>query len=320
MLAKLGEFVSTRLAKSEPWTNVVGVARTTLALATCVTLAFDHPSVLFRPLGGIPSWPICLGPRHVGAFCLVPSDHLSVMRWVCVAILLVVASGWRPRVTGPLHWWVTFSLQANAATVDGGDQVGAILTLLLLPVTLTDDRVWHWQHRESPSWGERAATKHMIAVTALFLIRLQVAGIYWHAAVGKAYAPEWAEGTALYYWLMHPLFGASSWLAPILRPLLLNGVSLSLLTWSIIVLELALCAGLVVAKKHRPMLLVLGIGLHAGIILLHGLVSFGLTMMAALVLFLRPTERRFAWAPRARRREREDVVALPLAVAPGSAA
>jgi antimicrobial peptide system SdpB family protein len=293
MLTHLGNWVRRWSSEIDPWTNVYGLARTMLALATAGTLAFNPTSFLFRPAGGVPTFPVCTGIRHASAFCLVPSTCLEVVRWLAVAVLLVVASGWRPRVTGVLHWWIAFSLQAAAVVVDGGDQLTAVLTLLLVPVTLTDARESHWEPaREAGATGAEEV-KRIIAHMALALVRLQVAGVYFHAALGKAVAQEWADGTATYYWLTNHDFGAPGWLAPLLRPIVTSSLGAPLLTWGVVVLEFLLCAALVMDKKRRGPLLVAGFALHGGIMVVHGLVSFSTVMMAALILFLRPSERSF---------------------------
>src|SRR6202011_1493848 len=144
MLTRLGS-TANRWSMTTPWTNVYGVARSVLALATASTLAFSATGTLFRPAVGLPPAPYCLGPGRISLFCLVPHDRLSLARWLGVAILLVVASGWRPRVTAIFHWWVAFSLFVSITIPDGGDQATAVITLLLLPVALTDPRRWHWQ-------------------------------------------------------------------------------------------------------------------------------------------------------------------------------
>jgi antimicrobial peptide system SdpB family protein len=143
---------------------------------------------------------------------------------------------------------------------------------------------------------DSAEWRRLVAKSGLSLVRLQVAGIYLHAAAGKFAIEEWADGTALYYWLLHPTLGAPNWLAPLLHSLLLNGSFVSVLTWSIVVLEFFLAAGLLAPKSTRKWLLAAGISLHLGIIVIHGLVSFGTTMVAALILFLRPTEVTFRFS------------------------
>jgi antimicrobial peptide system SdpB family protein len=128
----------------------------------------------------------------------------------------------------------------------------------------------------------------MIALSAWLVIRLQVAGIYFHAAIGKAAVQEWVDGTALYYWLLHPTLGAAHWLAPILQHLLLNPFIVALLTWGALLLEIALFTALVVSRRWWPILLALGLCFHGGIMVVQGLVSFSIAMMGALVLYLRP--------------------------------
>jgi hypothetical protein len=76
-------------------------------------------------------------------------------------------------------------------------------------------------------------------------------------------------------------------------------------------LEYLLSAALFMPKKYWRPLLVLGLGLHAGIIVLHGLLSFAIVMFGALVLYLRPMERAFE-LPRVRReRETSAIACVP---------
>ncbi|MEP6993999.1 MAG: sporulation-delaying protein SdpB family protein [Acidobacteriota bacterium] len=277
----------------DPWTNVYGVARTVIASATLLTLLFNPASTLFRPASGVATCPNCFGMGEIGLFCLFGRSHLELARWLAVAILAVVASGWRPRVTGLPHWWIAFSLQSSAMTIDGGDQVAAVLTLLMLPLTLTDDRRWHWVARSPRANPAREAVMRVIALSALLAIRIQVAGIYLHAAVGKMKVPEWVDGTVLYYWFTDPTFGAPPWLRSILLPLLQNGITVSLMTWGSMVLELFLFAALVMPKRAWRPFLIAGVAFHGGIALIQGLFSFSLTMAGALILYLRPIQEEF---------------------------
>jgi antimicrobial peptide system SdpB family protein len=190
-----------------------------------------------------------------------------------------------------LHFWLSFSLQANALVVEGGDQITSVLTMLLLPVALTDPRRWHWD----PAPVGTNTEARFVARTALTAIRVQVAGIYFHAAVGKFAVEQWTDGTALYYWLLHPTFGAAPWLAPALGQALRNGFVVCAMTWSVLVLEFTLAAALIARRRLWPRLFWAGIALHAGIIVMQGLVSFGLVMFAALLLYLRPHEDTIRW-------------------------
>ncbi len=291
MLTRLDGWVRRWSADQAVWTNVYGLARTLLASASALNLLANDTSALFSGAAGHHERLPHAGVPALGLFSLFGEAHLELARWLAVAALALVASGWRPRVTGLLHWWVAFSFQANATLVEGGDQIAAVLALLLVPVTLTDRRLWHWDP-ELPAPTAEPTRAKVVALVAYTMVRIQVAGIYFHAAAGKFGAEEWGNGTALYYWLSHPTFGAPTWLEPWLRPVL-TSAWVAPLTWSVVLLEFSLVFGLVVSKPVRRWLLVGGIALHLGIMVVHGLVGFAMIMIGALVLFLRPLEQPF---------------------------
>jgi antimicrobial peptide system SdpB family protein len=291
MLTRLG-LAARRWVADSPWTNVYGVARTLLALATLSTLALTSTGALFAPVRDRPPAPYCDGPRSVSYFCVMPDGQLEAARWLAVALLAVVASGWRPRLTALPHWWLTVSLQVSMSIPDGGDQVATNLTLLLLPLALTDRRAWHWRAGD-PGEGPRREVAAVVALAGLLLIRLQVAGIYLHASLGKLGVTEWRDGTALHYWLNSPTFGAPGWLREPLQSALSSGFVVAGLTWGTLVLEFALALALFLPARRWAPLLVGGLALHAGIGTLMGLWSFSLAMFAALVLYLRPRQRPF---------------------------
>lgn len=292
MLEKLGRW-GMRLAATSPWTNVYGLARSLLAAGTFGTLAFSSADTLFRPALGVPPAPYCEGVSRISMFCFAPPEQLGVARWLAVAILAMVISGWRPQWTALPHWWVAFSLQTSITIPDGGDHINAILTLLLLPVALTDGRKWHWSLPGpfgSPPATAREESRRVVALMALWTIRLQVAIVYFHAVVGKLGVEEWVDGTALYYWLTDPTFGAPSWITPVLEPVLTTPLTLALLTWGTLVLELLLAVGLLLPERARQRVLLAGIAFHSAIAITMGLVSFGLAMFGALILYLRPVD------------------------------
>lgn len=297
MLTWIGIRARRYAAEVNPWTNVYGLARTFIALSTACTLAFSQATTLFHPAVGITAPPVCGGVRNGWLFCMLAPGHLDLARWIAIAILLVVASGYRPRVTGVLHWWVSLSLQSTAVVIDGGDQTATVLTLLLLPITLTDPRKWHWDPPPDPPALPAGAPlprekSRLVARSALSAIRVQVAALYLHAALGKLQVEEWTDGTAIYYWLTDPMMGSPDWLKRLMMPLLAHP-TVALITWGVFALELALAAGLIVSKPRRRYLLIGGLALHGAIAVVHGLFSFSTVMFAALILYLRPVEQTF---------------------------
>jgi antimicrobial peptide system SdpB family protein len=277
-----------------PWTNVYGSARTLVALGTLLTLLSNSSRTLFYPaLRSISEQPTTLVSMTL--FGLL-RHHLELARFLSICGLLLVASGWRPRFTGVLHWWIAWSFFLNCVPADGGDQVAHVLSLLLLPVTLTDPRRWHWS--EAPEIRSLPGTLlSRVALSAIFMIRIQGAVIYFNSAVGKFAVPEWMNGTALYYWLLDPRIGFATRHHDMLLAVLKPAWSVALLTWVPIVLELALCFTLAMSSNNplRKPLLLFGFVFHACNILFFGLVSFFFSMAGVLVMMVRPIEQPFAF-------------------------
>lgn len=276
-----------------PWTSVYGVARTLFALQTAAVLGFNSVDTLFTPIVGASAPPTCTSIIQASLFCLVPESYLNGACWIALLILLLVASGWRPRITGVLHWWVSFSFFSTTSIPTGGEAITAILTFLLIPLTLTDPRTWHWEQVEESAWSNFSVYRRFIGWGAYLIIRIQIAAIYFHSAAGKVTVEEWRNGTAIYYWLTDPAFGLPPWAEPLLLPMLESGIVVTALTWGTIMLEFFLFAGLVMDKRGWSYLLGLGISLHLGIALLIGLPAFSTAMIAALVLYLIPLDKTF---------------------------
>lgn len=299
MLTRFGRWSRPRLA-APVWSSGIGLARTLLALGTLGTLLATDPAVLMSPLANGVLPPVCQGVARAGVWCVTPD--LTVGRWLSIALLLLAASGWRPRITAIGHWYVSWSLIANVTIQDGGDQVTAVLTLLLLPICLTDPRRWHWQ---PPAAGDRPAAQpepaRIVARIALLLIQIQVAVLYLHASVAKLGVAEWADGTALYYWSRHPSYGSPPWLRPVSDLVTHSPVGVAAITWGSVALEFALALAIVLRPAARRPLLVAGLLFHGLIALDMGLVSFGAAMSAALLLYLLPVGHHVGWPHRVAR-------------------
>jgi antimicrobial peptide system SdpB family protein len=282
---------------TSPWSNVYGTARSLVALGTLLTLLANSAAQLFRPAadGVVDStrWVV-----RVTMFGLL-HNHIELARWIAILVLAVVVSGWRPRVTGLVHWWVAWSFSTACVPADGGDQVAHVLALLMLPVALTDNRVWHWGQAPAIT-GRWQLVCSRIAVCSLSVIRLQGAVIYFNAAVGKFAVAEWANGTAMYYWLLDPRIGLGNarhaWvLWATAQPLVVAALS-----WLPILIELSLVLALAMSAENRlrKPLFVVAVAFHAGNILFFGLVSFFCAMTAVLILLLRPVTQPYdySWA------------------------
>ncbi|RAW03474.1 hypothetical protein [Pseudochryseolinea flava] len=109
VIGKLGKYFDERVSNFTPWDNTLGFCRTSLALATLITLLFNESATVFRPIVGSPDIPSCIGVSKFSLFCLL-HDNLEVARWISIGILTITIIGFYPAVTCIFHWWVTFSL------------------------------------------------------------------------------------------------------------------------------------------------------------------------------------------------------------------
>lgn len=286
-----------RFAQRNPWTNVYGLARTLVASATALTLITSSPDAMWSPFRPGMTEPLgCNGVRgKIGLFCVFPPSALAVVHVVAIIALFVVASGWRPRYTGVVHWWISFSLLATA-TRDGGEQVAALFTLLLIPWTLTDPRDWHWQSAHEHA-GMRSS---FLAQVCWGLVRLQVMVVYLHSAWTKFEVREWLDGTAVYYWGHDTSVGVPPSLYGLVSPFLRSRPIVAGLTWGAIAAELLLVAALVAPRRFWPYLFWLGVAFHTAIALGIGVMSFSLTMIGGLIVYLWPVDKEFGWLRRNR--------------------
>lgn len=272
-----------------PWTQAAGLARTLIAVSTLWSVVVDGTELMIRPTGTVGGAGQAVpGQDWFNLFRLADGPHFVWAQVAATIILLLTASGWRPRFTGVLHWWVMQSFVNSATILEGGDQLAANLALLFIPWCLMDDRKWHWTS-ENVTSTSRDIVRAEIGASSLWIMRVQMCIVYLHASVGKLGVTEWQNGTAGYYWFTHPMFGAPDWLSPIVTPVVQSAVGVIAITWGAILLELLLAAALFMSQTHRRRLLVPALLFHFLIAIVHGLGTFSFAMAGALILYLYPT-------------------------------
>src|ERR1700755_2659834 len=91
-----------------PWPNVYGAAPSILAAATLLTLLANPSGELFHPL--VVDDPGIIDRRAIDGLSLflLARDHLGLAKVVAIILLLLVVSGWRPRLTAVPHWWISY--------------------------------------------------------------------------------------------------------------------------------------------------------------------------------------------------------------------
>ncbi|WP_423264608.1 sporulation-delaying protein SdpB family protein [Frondihabitans sp. 4ASC-45] len=292
-------------ARAYRFSACIAFARSFVALGGFICLAFTPMNFLAQPSGTNLDH-ACTGIATVSLWCIAPPVSFEVVRWATVAFLTLTAAGYRPRFTAIPLWWVLFSNQAALTTVEGGDQIASVLALLLIPVSMSDSRKWHWLAKCCDVSYREPRLRDVVLGLSLITLRLQVAFIYLNACLSKLAVPEWIDGTAIYYWLRDPLFGPARWLRPLTDALFVLGPAVALATWGVLVVEFFLGVSLLLPGTARRPLLLAGLGLHLAIAVCMGLWGFGAVMVGALILLLVPPTdlssytRAFMRRPRAR--------------------
>jgi len=268
-------------SKTSPFTKIYGLARASLAISLLVTLIFNeietlYPEHLFNPPG------MNMFFEKVNLFFMFDYNHLWIPKLISISVLMIVILGYLPQITGVLHWWISFSFFNSAIIIDGGDQINAIITLILIPITLLDNRSNHWQKTKS-----NTSFKNMIGWGFFFLIEIQCAFLYLQAGIEKPYkVSEWRDGTAIYYWLNNNIFGSNSTILNFINPIITNDYFAFIITWSIILLEISLFGAFYMLPKNRTTLFYIAIIFHFFILVFHGLGSFFFSISGILLIYL----------------------------------
>lgn len=232
----------------------------------------------------------CDGLAAWGAYCVFPDPAGSV---VVLATLGAVCLGLTPLVTGILHAWASFSIATGIGLPDGGEHVAQVVTLLLVALLIPDLRRVSW------SWAPPASPQVLLGVSmaAWWALRLQMAGIYLHSAIAKLGVEDWVNGSAMYYIVRDPSFGASGPAGDVMRWVTTTQLGVAALTWGSIAVEIAIAILVLHRGRARVLALGLAVALHAAIVITIGLWSFGLVMIGAMVVAAAP-ERLFVASPR----------------------
>lgn len=273
------------ITKHSPLGQTVALARTALATSMLLTLVLTPSSSLFLTSTQYPDGVVCdASLAGLTLFCAAGGATTTSIA-VAIAVCCAVLSGYLPALTAIPHWWVSWSLHTASPIRDGGDQVAAVLTLLLIPLLLCDRRRNHWTIDNG--WRDRPWWTQATAWAALIVIWIQASVIYANAAIAKFAVPEWANGTALWYWIQEPSFRPPlffAWLIEMVHGSLFGAVAVN---FGVLLLELAAAALIIASARTRRVALPVLFAFHLVIALVFGLWSFLFSMTALLLLYLR---------------------------------
>ena len=231
----------------------------------------------------------------------IPLDSPSSARLALAALVgasIAIIIGWRPTVWLVVAFALLVAIQRrNPYITNSGDLVLRDLALLLAfcptGAALSVDRI----RRD----GRRAFfTSALVAPWGTRLVQLQMMVVYLFAVRSKN-GSSWSDGSAVSTaFRLDDLqrFGP-------VQILIDNVTVVALITWSTLIVELAL-GTLLWSKRLRPALIVLGVLLHLTIDASMLVGFFGLAMIAGLMTFLDAD-----WIERVAQRRRQRVDAGP---------
>lgn len=263
--------------------NSITLGRTLLALSTLSTLLFNSTSDLF------PSYHL---EKIAGReefiykynFFLI-FDNPLIPQVLAIVFLLIIIGGIFPRITCFIQTYISYSLFHSLLVVEGGDQINAILALLLIPICCLDKRLFAWKTTSIHTYSSKNIFL-INAFCAVFFIKIQMAILYLNAGVEKLASNEWANGTAIYYWFNNNTFGANNFIASLYGFLFENDLSVTVINFGVILLEIVLFLSLVINQRAKYLLFLAAVIFHFFIIIVHGLPSFFFSMTAGLMLYL----------------------------------
>lgn len=291
----MNKFLFIEYPLKNPWTNVYGFARSILALGTILTLMFNNSETLF-PTSISEAESMQYETLYVLRinFFYIFRNFQEIGRVVAIILLFTVIVGYWPKITGILHFWISLSFSSYCSIIEGGDQITSVLCFLLLPICVTEPRKSHWH---KPVIIETAGSdfRKLFALSSFLFIRIQASLIYMHAATAKFNVREWIDGTATWYWFQDPTFGMNRYIMQIMEPVMHFPVFMAILTWGSLAVELSLFLCLFLEPEKRRYFLLIGVGFHFVILIVHGLVTFFFAMAGLLVLYLRPVNKEFDW-------------------------
>lgn len=275
----------TKLENKNIFTTKIAFVRSILAIGMLLTLCFNNLNEMTDLSILLPNEGTVQKVIFLKQFSVFTLFGIFWGKFISITILLFVLSGYIPQLSCLLQAWINISICNSLLIIEGGDQIASNISILLIPICLLDKRTNQWNNYISVQNNQQKLI-NVFANVYYFLITLQIAIIYLHSAFGKLYNEEWRNGTCVYYWFTNNIFGAPLWLQNLYNVITLSRF-VPILTWSIIIFEISLFACILATNNRiRKIFLIIGIIFHFGIAITHGLITFFLFMMAALILYL----------------------------------
>lgn len=263
------------LFQSSPYSYKFQIPRTIIAIAQLINLTFTNPEYYFNNV-----------KTKLVAQDLFPTLFTAKFGVILAFIILLwVLSGYFSQISCILHAYVSYSFLYDSKIIEGGDQIALIITILLIPICLCDQRITIWACKKFNY--KIPEFLNLISLSCFQVIKIQIAIVYLFAGVVKANVSEWTEGSAIYYWLNHTM-GTTDFLLNIFNFLINSNAISPLLTWSALILEFLLFGSIFMKQSQKNSLFYIAVLFHIFIAVFFGLWAFSLIMISSLMFLLTP--------------------------------
>ena len=256
-------------------------ARVLLALSTLFTLIFNDVYKLMPKYNTDRLKENAYGFENINIF--FHFENISIPYFTSIIVLILVIIGFAPRFICFFHSIISYSVFYTMLVQEGGDQINVILTLLLIPYCIENNKINGWKY--IPTYLNKSIYQKFVAYS-IFAIKIQMAVLYFNAGVSKIFQTEWFNGTAVYYWFNNSVFGAPLFIREFAGVLFTNSISVTFINWGVIFLEILLFSALFLNQKIKSILFILALTFHLFIFIIHGLPTFLLSMLAGLIIYL----------------------------------
>lgn len=198
--------------------------------------------------------------------------------WFIVGLFISLVLGFISplvRVMSVLVYFFAANLFNKVEYISNGSVTVTILLLIYLVFMSEDKKAFRDERFSYPN--------NLLTNAAFVMAQMQICILYLSAGMNKLIGNEWLAGEAFYYTLNFAFFTHPT----IANQLMKYDLILYLCNYLALGYQLLFCV-LVWVRPVKKWFLMVGVLLHFGIIVLNGLVDFGLIMLASYLLFIEP--------------------------------
>ena len=208
---------------------------------------------------------------------------VRVVLFSTLGVAVGVTLGWHTRIMSLLLYFGMLMIHhRNISTASGADVLVLVTSFYMM--LCPSGAAYSLDARRARKRRGGTLADPIIIPWAQRLIQIQLCIVYMSTAIFKTHGASWLNGTALHFVLCNREIGRFDFSALAAYPILVN-----IMTYSGLAIEFCL-AFLLWSKAARPLVILAGIALHAGILLVINIPVFGELATATYLVFLTSSE------------------------------